>query len=247
MRQYNYVRNGLPFDYYLIGHCICHHGGMWGIVVRYKKEKIDLLVQGLKSCDSPRGKLQKLSIDDVGLLELDPLLVRDLQYVYFLEVTFTASSVNMIRKCISPADGTLKTVRIYYCEHVEQLFPIVFDASSLDRLDIVDKQNTLHISDDAMKLIMNNSNLKDLILHFPLKLPAHTVCDNTSLDYLANLLVMFIESYHTPPKFETSNELSEFDVMLYFQIDEPWIKFEISFHKSCDYNITEQILKRIPE
>ena len=188
---------------------------MWSIASN-KKEETDLLVQGLKSCgDSPRGKLQRLAVTNVGLLELDPLLVRDLQQVYFLEVTFTASSVNIIRKCISP-DAALKEVNIFDCEHVEQLFPVVFDESSLDILLIIDNQNTLHISDDAMKLLMNNSNLKYLYLHFPLKLPAHTVCDNTSLDYLANLLVMFIESYHTPPIIETS---SEFDVMFNFKKD----------------------------
>ena len=245
------VRVGL-FDYYLIGHCICHHGGMWSIASN-KKEETDLLVQGLKSCgDSPRGKLQRLAVTNVGLLELDPLLVRDLQQVYFLEVTFTANSVNMIRKCISP-DAALKEVNIFDCEHVEQLFPVVFDESSLDILLIIDNQNTLHISDDAMKLLMNNSNLKYLYLHFPLKLPAHTVCDNTSLDYLANLLVMFIESYHTPPIIETSYKSSEFDVMFNFKKDttgsgKPLVEFTIILDKSCDYyKITEQILERIPE
>ena len=240
--------NALPFDYYIIGHCICHHGGMWDIP-SYGKEEIDLLVQGLKSCDSPRGKLQELIISDVGLLELDPLLVRDLQKVEFEQVTFTASSVNMIRKYISPADATFKIFNILNCEHVEQLFPIVFDESSLDTLDIVNDENTHHISDDAMKLLMNNSNLKDLYLDFSLKLPAHTVCDNTSLDYLANLLVMFIESYHTPLKIKTSNESSEFDVDLYFKTDsgKPKTEFKIFIYKSCDYNITEQILERIPE
>ena len=159
-------------------------------------------------------------ITDVVLLELDPLLVRDLQYVGFDEGIFTASSVNMIRKCISPADGALKEVNIDDCEHVEQLFPIVFNASSLDELNIIDYQNAHHISDDAMKLLMNNSNLKHLKLYFPLKLPAHTVCDNTSLDYLANLLVMFIESYHTPPKIRTAYyRTSKFDVRLYFKKD----------------------------
>ena len=36
---------GLPFDYYLIGHCICHHGGMWDIT-SYGKEAIDLCSSG---------------------------------------------------------------------------------------------------------------------------------------------------------------------------------------------------------
>ena len=152
-----------------------------------------------------------------------------------------------------PPDAALKEVNIFDCEHVEQLFPVVFDVSSLDILLIIDNQNAHHISDDAMKILMNNSNLKYLHLHFPLKLPAHTVCDNTSLDYLANLLVMFIESYHTPPIIETSYKSSEFDVMFNFKKDttgsgKPLVEFTIILDKSCDYyKITEQILERIPE
>ena len=228
------VRAGLPFDYYLIGHCICHHGGMWGIT-SYKEEKIELLVQGLKSCyDSPKGKLQKLSITNVGLLKLDPLLVSDLQQLYLKQVTFTASSVNIIRKCISP-DGALKTVHLYHCEHVELLFPIVFESSLLDTIEIVDEHTSLHINDDAMNLLMNNSNLNHLRLHFPLKLPAHTVCHNTSLDFLAKRLLMFISSKHTLPNIKILCKSSEFDVLLHFEKTsagnrEPKTEFKIVIH-----------------
>ena len=87
-----------------------------------------------------------------------------------------------------------------------------------------------------MKLLMNNSNLKHLSLYFPLKLPAHTVCDNTSLDYLANLLVMFIESYHTPLKIKISYESSGYDVMLYFD------KYTTNSRKSkIEFKITLQV------
>ena len=242
---------GLPFDYYLIGHCICRHGGMWGIT-SYKEEKIELLVQGLKSCDgSPKGKLQKLSITNVDLLELDRLLLSDLQQMYLKQVTFTASNVNIIRKCISP-NGALKRVAVYHCEQVELLFPIVFESSLLDTVYIYNKNSSLHISDDTMNLLMNNSNLKYLRLQFPLKLPAHTVCHNTSLDFLAKQLLMFISSKHTLPNIEISRKPSEFDVLLDFEKTnagnrEPKAKFKIVIHTSCDYNVTQQILVRIPE
>ena len=121
---------------------------------------------------------KKLMITDVVLLELDPLLVRDLQYVGFDEGIFTASSVNMIRKCISPADGALKEVNIDDCEHVEQLFPIVFNASSLDELNIIDYAP--HISDDAMK----PESTKTL---FSSQTTSTHSAVTTALDYLANL------------------------------------------------------------
>ena len=57
-------------------------------------------------------------------------------------------------------------------------------------------QILVFINDDALNLMMNNSNLKYLKLNFPLKLPAHTVCHNASLDFLAKLLLVFISSTH---------------------------------------------------
>ena len=170
----------------------------------------------------------------MDLLKLDPLLASDLQQLYLKQVTFMADSVNIIRKCISP-DGALKTVHLYHCEHVELLFPIVFESSLLDTIEIVDEHTSLHINDDAMNLLMNNSNLKHLRLHFPLKLPAHTVCHNTSLDFLAKRLLMFISSKHTLPNIEISHKSSEFDVLLHFEKTsagnrEPKTEFKIVIH-----------------
>ena len=248
-----YVWIGLPFDYYLIGHYICHHGGMWGID-SYKKENTKFLVQGLKSCNNcPKGKIIAMSIYNVDFLELDPLLVSDLQHLYLQQVTFTASSVNMIRKCIS-SDGSLRAVYVLHCVQVEQLFPIVFESSLLDAVYIVYRHISLHITDDTINLVMNNSNLEDLRLDFPPKLPANTVCHNASLDFLAKQLLVFISSKHTLPNIEISRESSEFDVFFYFKKKsagnkEPETKFTVTIHNTyaCDYNVTQQILARIPE
>ena len=99
--------------------------------------------------------------------------------------------------------------------------------------------------------MMNNSNLnKDLTLNFPLKLPAHTVCHNASLDFLAKLLLVFISSKHTFTNIEISHESSKFDVFFYFvKTDnrEPEAKLSITIHNSCYYDVTQQILARIPE
>ena len=50
----------LPFDYYLIGHCISHIGGRWSITVSSQVE-VDLLVQGLGS-GSSKGEVLKLKL-----------------------------------------------------------------------------------------------------------------------------------------------------------------------------------------
>ena len=120
-----------PFDCYLVGYCICHHSaGMWSIYI-HKEENIKHLVQGLTSCDDiPKGKLLKLYISEVDLLELDPLLVSNLQELTLKHVTFTASSVNIIRKLIS-SGRALREIYVYECAQVELLFPIVFESSCM--------------------------------------------------------------------------------------------------------------------
>ena len=246
-----HVSSGLSFDYYLIGHCICHYGGMWGITCN-KEENIKLLVQGLNSCNgSSKGKLLELTFTNVDLLELDPILVIDLQQLTLHHVTFTASNVDIIRKHIS-SDRGLKAVYVYHCEDVELLFPIVFGSSSLDTVLIVNRLNSLHINYDAMNLLMNNSNIKHLTLNFPLKLPADTVCHITSIDFLAKSLLMFISSKPTLPKIQISRESSEFNVFLHFKKTNAGNKkpeFTITIHNThaCNYDVIQQILARIPE
>ena len=249
------VSSGLPFDYYLIGHYICHHGGMWHIDCN-QIEMIKLLVQGLKSCDgSSKGKLLKLHINKVkDMLELDPILVSNLQQLALFFVTLTASSVNMIREYIS-SDGTLRSINLFECEHVELLFPIIFESSLLDTVFIFNFQSGLHITDDATNLLMNNSNIKNLTLIFPLKLPADTLCHNASLDFLARTLLVFIRtsSVHPLPNIEISSKPSTFDVFFHFlkisasNRELSKTKFTITIHKSCDYDVVQHLLARIPK
>ena len=159
------------------------------------RKKRDLtLNQGIKSCDAPKGKVLELTITDVDLLELNPLVVSDLQQLILNHVTRTTSSVNIIQKHISPG-GALREVYAYQCEDTELLFPIVFGSSLLNTAVLIVNRHRLHINYSAVNiLIMNNSNLEFLTLGFPPKLPAHTVCHSTSLDFLAELLDMFISS-----------------------------------------------------
>ena len=248
-----FVWSASPFDYYLVGHCICHHSVMWSIYSQ-KEESIKHLVLGLKSCDDiPKGKILDLFIiyDRHDLLELDPFLVSNLQGLNFYSVIFTASSVNIIRKHISRG-GALRTVDINECAQVELLFPIIFESSLLDKVHIDNHYISLHINDDALNLMMNNSNLKDLNLIFPLKLPAHTVCHNASLDFLAKLLLEFISSKHTIPNIVIAHKSSKFDVFFYFKKTsagnrKPQAKLAIIIRNSCYYDVTQQILARISE
>ena len=233
------IRGGVPFDYYLVGHCFCHHHGVWNIEVD-KKEKVDLLVQSLKTFKCS-GKIANLLFTDLDFPSLDPLLplLMYQQQLNLNQFTFIASTVNMLKKYIS-LKGPLKKLGIHHCEHLENMLPIVFGPSSLDTLDIVD-EGIIYISDRVRKLLQNNSNLKHLIL--PLILPAHTLCDSTSVDFLVKWLHTF-KSYS--PKIKMLDKSSEYDIVFYFEktsADDrtPKIEFQIKSPDLCEPNIKQQI------
>ena len=259
----HFFQKASPFDYYLIGHCICHHGGLWDISV-YEKKQADFLIQGLQYsgiCSS--GTIQKLQLNDLLPLSLVPLLLSDRgpEQLHIQWVTFTASSIDIVREYIS--NGTLKAVQLNDCEQVELLLPIVFGPSSLDRLVIVNDfyftndttSVCLQISDTARKLLLKNSNLKQLDISFCLE----HICENSSLDYIADLVLMSIKilkSNHMLQELnilcndETFSELFEVKLTKGVESKSLSIILHHFFSSSCQsygYNITQQILQRIPE
>ena len=189
----------------------------------------------------------RLSFTNSDFLSLEPLLplLMYQQQLYLKQITFTASTVNMLKKYMS-LKGPLKKFSIYHCERLENMLPIVFGPSSLDTLDIVD-EDIIYISDHVRKLLKNNSNLKHLRLHFPLKLPARTLCYSTSVDFLAKWLHTF-KSYS--PKIKMLDKSSKYNVMFYFEKTsaddtKPKIEFQIQFCVSCIPTIKQQIFLKV--
>ena len=247
------VQGKSVFDYYVIGHCICRHGGLWDISIN-EKEQSDLLVQGLKSNIDCSGKMQKLTISDdfqtlYPLLDQLPHAVSEVQQIHLKGVTFTAESVPKLQEYISHNMVALKTVSIAHCEHDELLLPILFGPSTLDTLSIVN-QHISHNSIDAMKISLEkNTNLKQLELDTSLELSVqHTLCENTSLAYLAHLLSTFIKKSRTLQKFNIILLIENYNNFIYKSVDSK--KFDLVLpDKPCgdNFNITEQLLLHIPE
>ena len=247
-----HVQGKSHFDYYVIGHCICRHGGVWDISIN-KKQQSDLLVQGLKSHIDCSGKMQKLTVSDdfqtlYPLLDHLPLAVSKLQQIHLKGVTFTEKSVPILQEYISHNMVALKTVSIAHCEHDELLLPILFGPSTLDTLSIVNQHGSISI--DAIKLLEENTNLKQLKLDTSLELPAErTLCENAMLAFLADLLSTFI-------KLVKSRTLQEFNIKLLLETqnnfvhrseDSKTFDLILSDQPCDDLNITEQLLLRIPE
>ena len=240
-----------PFDDYLIGHCISHHGGVWHVDIN-SKDEFHLLVQGLKSCNgSYAGKLQKLRITGIDFLMLDQILLSDLEQLHIEDCIFSASCVAMLQEYIS-SNRTLKTFHVQDCEHVESLLPIVFGPSSLESLSITAILRNIHINSDTMNLLVNNSNLSQLKLRYFQKLPA-SLCENSSLDYLVGNLFPLIKliklNYNLQKiKIDIEEVTGQFDVEVIYEMETESKKVvKLILRDTSNCNFTQQLLLRIPE
>ena len=120
------IRGGVPFDYYLVGHCFCHHHGVWNIEFD-KKEKIDLLVQSHRTSKCS-GKIVRLSLTNLDFLPLEPLLplLSNLQQLNLKQITFIASNVNMLKNYMS-LKGLLKKLAFIIVNMLKKCFRLFLD------------------------------------------------------------------------------------------------------------------------
>ena len=157
----------MPFDFYLIGHCIRHIGGRWHIAVSSQVE-VDFFVHGLGS-DVIKGKLHTLKLDgSIQLEHVSSLL--DLYHVqlhclHLNKVTYSESDVTMLCKYISPGSA----IRKLHVIKPGLLLPVIFNSSSLESLTI-DRKNLMFdvrsapvdigtIESHSVNLLRDNSNL----------------------------------------------------------------------------------------
>ena len=215
----------LPFDYYLIGHCISHIGGRWSITVSSQVE-VDLLVQGLGS-GSSKGEVLKLKLDGSLQLEYVELLLElckaELHCLELDRVIFSENDAAILCKFISPG-STLRKLHISYLVG-GPLLPVIFRPSSLHSLTI---DETFFDSDTVeshtLRLLSDNSNLKNIAIpDNSLILLAPALHDNTSLVHLQvilinngkkivnNLLILaqIVQSNHTIQQLEIRFEVSD--------------------------------------
>ena len=241
------------FDSYLIGHYISCHVGVWFV----KTNHLGLFVEGLKSCSGDeKGMLKILNIRDTELITLDPVLL-SVESISFDEVTFSASSVSVLQQYIS-SNGNLKELTVYFCEHVELLLPIIFEPSSLEVINL--GPQSLIDNHTIISFLMNNSNVKELQVTFAVQLPISTLCDNTSLKYLANHIHNFLDLAKwnlTIQKIKVVltyiHRYSKILALLtyirrYFEkTHDSKLIADVGYYELCPFNTTQQLLLHIPE
>ena len=177
----------LPFDYYLIGHCISRIGGRWSIAVSSQVE-VDLLVQGLGS-DYIKGELHTLEL--YGSLQLEhavPLLKLFQAVLHCLKITTVSQlDATILCKYISPGSALRKleilkpALQDIPCSMNVLQFSDVLRPSSLDSLTILVFLPNFMVSATDVRL-RENSNLKNLVISDDYLIPlAPALHDNTSL------------------------------------------------------------------
>ena len=189
----NFPQNA--FDYYLIGHCISHHGGRWVIEVT-NQDEVNLLIQGLQSGGNGEGKIKKLklSMDNSNFQNVYPLLQlchHSLQILALIYVEFSKNDIDILKKYIS-SGSALQRIALSSCPHSDLVISILFGSSSLNSLDVHGDNIT---NTDALNLlIQGKSNLNELaIKSFHLTLPTRSLCDKLSLDYVVNHTLLLVE------------------------------------------------------
>ena len=170
------VSGKMPFDYYIIGHCVCHVGGQWSITV-HSRDEVAQLVKGLESKQqqingrSNLGRSIKGRIEDLQLVTgpfgtLLPILTKytDLHILKLCFVAFSASDADILQEYIS--HQTIKKIEIFSCKNIELLFPIILGQSSLDTVYISGILSTGtdhgHVAYNTRKLLEYNTNLNEL-------------------------------------------------------------------------------------
>ena len=171
------VKGEVLFDYYLIGHCVCHIGGQWSITVQSRKE-VKYLVKGLKSTregqESEPGPVgghivHELKLWNISFNSLETLLTKciPLSCLHLYCVTFTKSDVPMLQEYISH-DGVLKKIKIVDCKNIDLLLSTLFGPSSLDTVHISGTpsigSDADTVADTARDLLCCNENLKKLLI-----------------------------------------------------------------------------------
>ena len=170
------VSGKMPFDYYIIGHCVCHVGGKWSITV-HSRDEVAQLVKGLESKQqqingrsnlgrSIKGKIEDLQLVTGPFGTLLPILTKytDLHSLKLYFVAFSASDADILQEYIS--HQTIKKIEIFSCKNIELLFPIILGHSSLDTVYISGTLSTGTDHDreayNIQKLLECNTNLNEL-------------------------------------------------------------------------------------
>ena len=147
------------------------------------------------------------------------------------------------------SNASLKGLSVYGSKHVELLLPIVFRPSSLESIHLgadkplIDNHTIINLRN------MNNSNLKELQVSLVLKLPTSTLCDNTSLKYLANHICIFFDLAWYLTKQKITFQLTYISQYFVNGMKKTHNStMEVYLYEQCAYmNTTQQLLLHIPK
>ena len=202
------VRPEVGFDWYATGYCISRFDERWGLVMNNEpKEDIDLLVKGLRSSSTAKGRILSLDIT-VSSLSVTIITLREffrLKKLVLSWVSIDHDDLVILQQLIAPG-SELQYLFIYDIKSQisSLLISTLFQKSSLQELTL-DTDDTINVT----QLVPHgNTNLKELTISGNLlHLLAALIMNITSLTYLrindllrdSDLPVLsnIVQSHHT--------------------------------------------------
>ena len=161
------VGGKIPFDYYLIGHCICHVGGQWSVTVD-SREEIAHLMDGLRSQQAIRGSILELSLLTGPFEKLRALTSAGIIRLKLCFVDFSEGDVAILEEYIK--HKALQKIEIdISCRNIDLLLRVLFKPSSLKTVHLNGTpsvgSSTDTISNTVQWLLCENRNIEELLIN----------------------------------------------------------------------------------
>ena len=154
----------MPFDYYLIGHCICHVGGQWSVTVDSKEESARLM-DGLRSQQAIRGSILELTLLTGPFEKLKVLTIAGIRCLKLCFVDFIEDDVAILKeqKALQKIDIDIS------CRNIDLLLHVLFKPSSLKMVHLNGTPSvgsgTDTIADTIQRLLCENRNIEELLIN----------------------------------------------------------------------------------
>ena len=180
----SYLKPDVGFDWYVTGYCVSHFDVEWGLLIseHATDENIDLLVKGLRSSPTVKGKIQELHIYSLCkyLIQLEEFCQLHTLCLHYLHVDNNGDDVILCQ--LIEHQSRLRRVNFQVTVLLPSSFiPLLLGLSSLEELAL----RSFSININTELLPHSNTNLKKLIMTSDLIQPLATLFPNmTSLTYL---------------------------------------------------------------
>ena len=246
----------VAFDWYITGYCISHFDVKWDISIFYATEGcIDLLVKGLRSSPTTKGKTSILSVSSKfskiftqlrEFCQLDTLI---------LHCDVDDSHKEILHQLMTAPGSELKRL-LAARKCAASIMALTLSQSSLEELAILTTSihsNMKQLRTELLPILpQRNTNLKKLAISSELIEPLSTLLPNiafmTHLEIVGEItrsnmpvLITTVQSLHTLKVFKVKNEYIMRDYEVYDKLKDDVTACSIPLQKNVCYCMSHEI------